>query len=244
MRSVTDARDPLPDEPAGDETPPPGASGPKGEDTGPGGRGRAVRLAVLVVLVLVALLAAFAGGRASVAGDAPPADDGADAGFLRDMQQHHAQAVEMSLIVRDNTTDEAVRTLAYDIATTQQHQVGQMFGWLDLWGLSQYGEPMAWMSTGGGHDGAHAQEGRSGAEAMPGMATRADLQRLRGLRGREAELLFLELMIPHHRGGVEMAQAVLERSPRPQVREMADKIIVTQKAEITLMERMIAERRG
>ena len=66
-----------------------------------------------------------------------PGDDSAEAGFARDMQQHHAQAVDMAMTVRDLTDDPATRTLAYDITTTQRQQIGQMYGWLVSWGDSQ-----------------------------------------------------------------------------------------------------------
>lgn len=217
-------------------------AGPPTADPG-GGRNRGVRRAVLAVLMLAALLAAFAGGRASLAGSAPPPDDSPEAGFARDMQDHHAQAVEMSLTVRDRTGDEATRRLAYDILTTQQQQIGQMYGWLVQWDLSQVGEPMAWMAAGettqhggGGHG--------SGTAGMPGMASAADLARLRTLGGVEAERLFLQLMISHHRGGVEMARAVLDRSPRREVQRLAGSMAAAQNSEITVMERMLAARGG
>lgn len=73
-------------------------------------------LAGIAVLALFAL--AFSAGRVS-AGPAHPDATSADAGFARDMQVHHNQAVEMSMIVRDNITDETLRTIAYDIALTQ-----------------------------------------------------------------------------------------------------------------------------
>ena len=63
------------------------------------------------------------------------------------MMVHHAQAVEMAEIVRGKTESEDVGTLAPDIALTQQGQIGQMQGWLQVWGLSPTGsEPaMSWM---------------------------------------------------------------------------------------------------
>ncbi|MFI9597012.1 DUF305 domain-containing protein [Nonomuraea sp. NPDC052265] len=86
-----------------------------------------------------------------------PGDMSVEAGFARDMQAHHAQVVQLALIIRDRTTDREVRTLAYDLATTQQQQIGQMYAWLDMWGLSQAapGPRMAWM--------------RQGPQNMPGM---------------------------------------------------------------------------
>jgi uncharacterized protein (DUF305 family) len=159
----------------------------------------------------------------------PPADASVEAGFARDMQAHHAQAVQMALIVRDRTGDREVRTLAYDIATTQQQQIGQMYAWLDMWGLSQASlQPrMAWMG----------QKHHS----MTGMATAAQLKELEQADGKEAEVLFLRLMIPHHQGGVQMARAAAQ-SEQPQVSRMAGAILASQKAEIDLMRRMLAAR--
>ncbi len=140
-----------------------------------------------------------------------PADWSADAGFARDMQTHHAQAVEMAFLVRDRSDDEELRTVAYDIITSQQQQAGQMYGWLVQWGLPQTGSrpPMAWV--GGEHAEAHA----SADGTMPGMATEAQLDELRAATGVEAERIFLRLMIAHHEGGVAMADAAVADAQDP-----------------------------
>jgi uncharacterized protein (DUF305 family) len=177
-----------------------------------------------------------------------PADDSVDAGFARDMSVHHAQAVEMSTIVRDNTDDDEVRTIAYDIATTQQQQIGQMFAWLDLWGLPQHSsEPaMAWMSDKvGGHDmsnmAAETEPIGTGG-LMPGMATQAQMDRLRAARGEAAEILYLQLMIRHHQGGIEMANYAMEHADVEQVRHFAETMVTAQTYEIDAMNDMLVER--
>src|ERR1044071_502168 len=81
----------------------------------------AIACAALVAVVPVLLIASRA---------AAPRDDSAEAGFARDMATHHAQAVEMSFIIRDKSIDEALRTLAYDIIVTQSTQRGVFMGWL------------------------------------------------------------------------------------------------------------------
>jgi uncharacterized protein (DUF305 family) len=232
----------LPDEP--DE---PGDDGPDGPD-GPDGHGsaghdrtamRVVRIAVAVVAVPLVVAIAFLAGRVT-ASDAAPTDVSADAGFARDMQVHHAQAVEMSLIVRDSSTDPAIRLLAYDVLRTQQQQAGQMYAWLELWHLPQASNqaPMAW-AAGMSHDSGTAS---GGATAMPGMAAAADLTRLGQLRGRAADRLYLQLMIAHHRGGVQMAEAAVRLAHRPEVVSLAGKIVTGQQSEITLMDGMLAQR--
>jgi uncharacterized protein (DUF305 family) len=162
-----------------------------------------------------------------------PAEDSAEAGFARDMAVHHAQAVEMAELVRDRAERDGVRTLAVDIALTQQAQIGRLHGWLDAWGLpiTGTGRPMAWT-------------GRAGDGGMPGLATRAQLNRLDDLDGQAAEVLFLQLMIPHHEAGVDMAKAVQERTRRREVRRLAEAMVASQETEIEAMRRLLAEVRG
>ena len=94
---------------------------------------------MVVVAVIAALVGALSGSWFMHTRNSPPSDFGADAGFSRDMQAHHAQAVEMALLVRERSDDEELRTVAYDILTSQQQQAGQMYGWLVQWGLPQTG---------------------------------------------------------------------------------------------------------
>lgn len=209
----------------------------------------AVVIAGAVALLVVAAIA-FSIGRLSTLGDPTPSNTSAEAGFARDMQVHHQQGVELAMIIRDATDDEATRLLAYDIATTQAHQAGQMYGWLAEWGLPQFGEPaMTWMTRpadgGAGHDehgdGADGTTHQPG-EPMPGLATPEQIAELQSLEGVEAERMFLELMIAHHQGAVEMAEAVLARSAYPVVVSLAEAILASQQSEIELMEDMLAER--
>lgn len=160
-----------------------------------------------------------------------PGDDSVEAGFARDMSTHHAQAVEMSEIVRGKTESAEIRTLATDIALTQQGQIGRMQGWLSLWNLSPTGaEPqMAWMG--------HEIEGR-----MPGMASPEGIERLQQASPEEADRLYLQLMIPHHRAAVPMSEAALEGSDEPVVEDLADAVIATQKGEIRLMQDLLEAR--
>jgi uncharacterized protein (DUF305 family) len=163
--------------------------------------------------------------------NAEPGEGSAEAGFARDMSVHHAQAVEMAEIVRDKTESEEIRLLAADMALTQQGQIGRMQGWLDSWNLSATGaEPaMSWMG--------HPTEGR-----MPGMASPEEIERLQNAPPAEADRLFLQLMIPHHQAAVPMAEAVMERTDRPEVENLAGAIAATQSGEIRTMKEMLEER--
>ncbi len=207
----------------------------------------ALLLLALVAVVIVGIIA-FSVGRLSTLGDPTPTTTSAEAGFARDMQVHHDQGVELSLIIRDLTDDEAVRLLAYDIATTQGGQSGRMSGWLDIWGLSAYSPepPMTWMMRptleGAGHNHGSDESAHKPGEPMPGLATPEQITDLKSLTGVAAERMFLQLMIAHHVGAIDMANAVLDRSTNETVRTFATGVVGSQESEISLMNDMLAER--
>ncbi len=207
---------------------------PADHDPAPSTSRRVVVLAAVVALV-VGVAGTLLAVRATTSTSVP--DFGADAGFARDMQTHHRQAVEMGFLIRDRSTDPAVRTLAYDIITSQQQQAGQMYGWLVQWGLPQTAPaaPMAWV---GGEHSAHVEAG----EPMQGLASAEQLDTLRAASGVEADRIFLRLMIEHHHGGVVMAEAALADATTDEVLTLAGAIERAQTVEITLMDEMLRER--
>ncbi len=181
-------------------------------------------MVILALTVLVTICAVRQGS-------STPADDSVEAGFARDMAVHHAQAVEMSEIIRQRTDDADVRLLATDVALTQQAQIGMMGGWLDAWGLHRTRSgiaPMAW-------------SGMSMAigSTMPGIASDEDVRSLRTLPVAEADRMYLHLMIAHHRAGVEMAARALKVGVRSPVDSFASSIVTSQLAEIRTMTEML-----
>lgn len=175
-----------------------------------------------------------------------PVDTSADAGFARDMGDHHQQAVDMAFIIRERSNDAAVRSLAFDIINTQATQRGMMMGWLEQWGLTQTTSrpALAWMNnnTGSKMDHGSMQTSSEHSGLMPGMASTEEIDKLKSLTGKEAEILFMQLMIRHHTGGIAMAKGLLERSKREEVRTLAQTIVNGQQAEIELLTQMLKER--
>ena len=193
------------------------------------------------VLVVVGLL----GGAALTRSPAPapfPDEASVDAGFARDMQVHHAQAVEMSVMVRDRSDDPDVRGLALDILLTQQNQQGQMAGWLQTWGLGQSStQPiMGWMPP--SDDGMDGMDGENPMVAM-GLATSGEMAALAAADGVQAERVYLQLMRDHHLGGVEMAVAA-EQATQPQVRRLASAMVAGQTAELAPLTELLDARGG
>jgi uncharacterized protein (DUF305 family) len=171
---------------------------------------------------------------------APPDADSVEVGFAQDMSVHHLQAVEMADVVLRGSTDGAVRVLAYDIFTSQTGQVGQMQGWLALWGRSALptGTAMRWMDADAhsdGHDG--------GPAAMPGMATPAELRELRSLpAGAAQDGRFLQLMLRHHRGGGPMLTFAAAHAGQPVVANFATQLASLQQHEVDVMTDLMRER--
>ncbi|MFS0714288.1 DUF305 domain-containing protein [Microbacterium sp. 2P01SA-2] len=204
--------------------------------------------AVLLVVLAVAGTA-FAVGRFSAFGTSPSVPGGfsPEAGFARDMQVHHTQAIEMAMTIYRKTEDEGIRTLAFDIATAQAGQRGEFYDWLVQWGLPQASTAplMQWMA--GQSDHGHGTPGQQQSDeelrAEMGMATPAQLAQLDAETGVAADCTFLDLMIRHHQGAIPMAQALVDLGSDPRAVQVAGGVIETQSAEIDLM-RSIQQRLG
>jgi uncharacterized protein (DUF305 family) len=202
--------------------------------------GGGLRVALTAVLAVVAMVLAGAVGYLighGNAGQSEPTASSVDAGFAWDMSVHHRQAVSMAGYTRDNTSDPRIKLLAYDIETSQFNQVGQMQGWIDSWGLP-VGNPntqMAWMA---GSD----HTAMTGDDLMPGMATPAQLDKLKTLTGKALDVMFLQLMLHHHQGGLPMAQWAAAHAKVGYVRNAAQKMATSQSGEIVQMEQMLRER--
>lgn len=208
------------------------------------------RTALLVLGVIGILLIGFALGlfaRIPLDGNTDPKPSAVDTGFSQDMSVHHTQAVEMSAVALSNSTDPAVKRLAYDILTTQQNQAGRMQAWLQLWGepLLPSGGYMGWMTGtegSGHHGGGQSQQHTGPVQSMPGMASQEELNALRQATGPALDVMFLQLMLRHHQGGMPMIEYAAERAETNGVRALAASMVKTQQGEAQLMTQMLTDR--
>jgi len=76
---------------------------------------------------------------------------------------------------------------------------------------------------------------------MPGMATPEQLADLRDANGQPAEVLFLQLMLQHHLGGIHMAEAILELSDDDDVTWLAEAMVSSQQKEIVAIQALLAD---
>lgn len=151
--------------------------------------------------------------------DAAVSDDhnAADVDYAQGMIAHHEQAIEMSEILLENEgLDPELDSLAEDIKAAQGPEIEQMKSWLEAWEDGEHG----------GHDG---------------MLTEDQLLEFTDAEGAEAERLFLEGMILHHEGAVEMAEEHLEQGQNPEALELSEQVIEDQSEEIELMEGLLED---
>ncbi|WSU55847.1 DUF305 domain-containing protein [Streptomyces sp. NBC_01092] len=144
----------------------------------------------------------------------------ADVSFARMMIAHHTQALEMTELAPDRAESAKLDKLAERIAAAQGPEIAAMKGWLRTHGKAERSD---------GHE--HA--------TMPGMATEAQLEKLRAARGKAFDQLFLTLMITHHDGAITMATDVKGQGNNIRIEEMADEVIAQQTSEITRMRDML-----
>jgi uncharacterized protein (DUF305 family) len=149
----------------------------------------------------------------------------ADAAFAQNMIPHHEQAIEMAEMALDPTVgaSDDVRALADAIRAGQDPEIQQMRAWLEAWGQPEMGE----MED---HD----------MSSMVGMMSMEDMDALATLTGAEFDRAWLEMMILHHEGAVEMAEAVKADGANADVVALADQVIAAQTAEIATMNELLA----
>ena len=185
---------------------------------------------IAVLVVTAALLAGMVGW---MIGDSSADRHGGtvDVGFLQDMREHHEQAVELSfLYLSVDGTNPGLRTVARSITFGQGIEIGRMIQLLRDFGESEVNESdtsMAWM----GHPVPLGE--------MPGMATDAELDQLAATSGAGADSLYVELMVRHHEGGIDMAEFAADNVSDDEVRAMAASIASSQRDEITELERLV-----
>ena len=183
-----------------------------------------VALAATTALTLSACVMPFGMGGTSPMGDTGE-QNAADVMFVQMMIPHHEQAIEMSeVILAKDGVDPEIAALAEQIRAAQEPEIALMEQWLDDWGLPSMGG----MDQGMGHGG------------MGGMASDAQMAELEAASGSEGSPLFLELMIEHHEGAVDMANDVIDDGRSVDVRRLAEQIVTSQTAEISTMRALLA----
>jgi uncharacterized protein (DUF305 family) len=166
-----------------------------------------------------------------------------DVAFATNMIPHHQQAVEMAALVPDRSTNPAVIKLATDISAAQGPEIETMKVFLVQWKEGSDTNPESPETpvspenpdspdSHGGHGGMDAME-------MQGMIDAAAIARLASLKGAEFDQLWLQSMISHHEGAIEMANAEIAGGTNVDAKKLAQQIVAAQQGEISQMKQML-----
>jgi uncharacterized protein (DUF305 family) len=204
---------------------------------------------VLAVLAIGAVLAGCGSETGNAAGAGAPAGgqpaaggststqlqadhNEADMTFAKGMIPHHSGAVEMAKLVEGRTSNAAVLGLAKRVQAAQAPEIEQMTAWLNKWGA------MPEMTSGAAS--ASSMPGMSG-HSMPGSTGTDDMTMLSKAKGAAFDRMWLDMMIKHHEGAIEMARTELSTGTNPETKSLAQKIIDAQQTEITEMQGMLSK---
>jgi uncharacterized protein (DUF305 family) len=157
----------------------------------------------------------------------------ADVHFMQGMIPHHAQALQMTALVRQRGYGTPVRTMALRMEISQRDEIGLMEGW-----LRDHGESVAMVDMGMGMTG--------GLPMMPGMLTPEQMTNLAEASFTEFDQLFLEYMIQHHQGAIMMVEELFNTSGAGQeslIFKFASDVDADQTMEIARMRRVLDQGR-
>ena len=163
----------------------------------------------------------------------------ADVTFASDMITHHAQALSMVDLTLDRPLDPDVQALAEGIREAQGPEIETMADWLTGWG-EDVPETMR-DHVNGGHDMDDMSDNMDDTDHddMPGMMTADDVDELENASDTEFQDMWLEMMVEHHEGAVEMAQGEQEDGQFKDTVDLAGQVIETQTAQIDTMKELL-----
>lgn len=143
----------------------------------------------------------------------------ADIMFAQMMIPHHQQAVDMGTLVETRAANPDVKELAAQIKAEQAPEIIQMTSWLKA---------------------ANASMTMDHVMGMGGMLSESDMQELESTSGEAFDSLYLQGMIAHHKGAIQMADMVMDSS-NAAVQALSKAIIQSQTQQITYMETLLGK---
>lgn len=140
-----------------------------------------------------------------------------DLQFLDTMARHHEGAVKMAALAQKNGAHAELKELARAIADSQEQEIVRMQQWRKSW----FGDD--------------ARAVNMDMAGMKGSMHGMDMSKLEAARGNEFDLLFIDMMIPHHEGAVEMGKQAARQARHEKLKQFANQVVSAQEAEIRTM---------
>jgi uncharacterized protein (DUF305 family) len=144
-----------------------------------------------------------------------------DLQFIDTMSEHHRSAIEMAKIAKEKAQHSELKAFAGRIIDAQQKENEQMQAWRDQW---YAGKPPAINMEMSGMQG-----------------SMMDMDKLRAATGSQFDLMFIEMMTPHHAGAIQMAKDALARAEHTEIKNLARRVALDQQVEIEQMRKWAKE---
>ena len=180
------------------------------------------------LLPLVAMLLIACGGErqntaATTTSSAPPATQTAasptpapsvvDLAFIDAMRKHHEAAVQMARLAAERATDPKIRSMAAKMAEDQQNEIAQLTAWREQW---------------------FAGAPPTDTSKLPGASSmNMDMSHMQSLTGHQFDMMFVDMMVPHHEGAITMSCDAHTRSTRDEIKKFARGVVRAQEKEIS-----------
>jgi uncharacterized protein (DUF305 family) len=148
--------------------------------------------------------------------DANAASQPFDLQFMDTMTHHHEGAIQMSEMVLNKSNNAELKKFAVKIVEDQKKEIAQMKDWRDKWFAEKPPAKNMEMSS-------------------VKMMTGDSMKKMESASGKEFDLQFLDMMIPHHSDAVTMSQEALQKGEHAEIKTLANRIIKAQEAEIRQM---------
>jgi len=155
---------------------------------------------------------------------------------MQGMIHHHAQAIDMTELLKTRTGSDDMKKLGMRIQVSQTDEIRMMQRWLQAHG-QEAPDPHAMHMPG------MIMPGMDRGPMMPGMLTPEEMAHLAGLKGVEFDRFFLEGMIKHHGGAIDMVKELFASPGAAQdsnIYAFASDVVADQQMEIDRMSGMLA----
>ena len=142
-----------------------------------------------------------------------------DLQFIDTMTAHHQSAIDMAKMVAGKTQNAELKKFAGQIIADQGKEIAHMTEWRDKW---YAGKPAA------------KNIEMSGMMGSMKMMMDGGMKKMEMASGKDFDLMFLDMMTPHHAGAVTMAKEALTKAEHPEIKTLYTQISKAQDAEIKM----------
>ena len=178
--------------------------------------------------------ASAAEGGMAMPTSAPGAFNDADVAYAQGMIAHCSQLVEMSGLVPSRASNQEVKGLASRTLTDEEAEISAVRGWLGYWNRPE--------SAAEGGMGGMDMSGDDGSQMKTrGSMSGADMEKLKAAKGAPFDRAFLQAMIEHRGGEIDMARDEARNGRNTAVREQAEMMATMQKKDVKALTRLLSE---